>query len=152
MCVLQNGKGIPCLSYKMNASREELRVGEKRHWMNLCTGGQRSHNFNSLESHSKHNKQIVHSKTYHQPTQKMKITPNLFILSPITFAAAHSIRGRQTEESQGRVFHERIIGGEAAPVGLYPYIVSLQGASGHFCGGSLIAPDVVLSAAHCKNW
>ena len=34
--------------------------------------------------------------------------------------------------------------------GRYPYAVSLQNPqTGHFCGGSLIAKDVVLSAAHC---
>ena len=33
--------------------------------------------------------------------------------------------------------------------GAYSYVVSLKDQSGHFCGGSLIAPDVVLTAAHC---
>eukprot|EP01082_Thalassiosira_pseudonana_P003005 g3497.t1 g3497 contig12:2188440-2189856(-) len=45
----------------------------------------------------------------------------------------------------------RIIGGDEADVGRYPYIVSLQDNVGHFCGGSLIAPDVVLTAAHCSG-
>ncbi|EJK74737.1 trypsin-like serine protease [Thalassiosira oceanica] len=42
----------------------------------------------------------------------------------------------------------RIIGGtESDPD--HTYVASLQDDIGHFCGGSLIAPDVVLSAAHC---
>lgn len=42
------------------------------------------------------------------------------------------------------------MGGDFAPEGRYPYAVSLNTASGyHGCGGSLIAPNIVLSAAHC---
>ncbi|KAL7443682.1 hypothetical protein ACHAXM_009340 [Skeletonema potamos] len=44
----------------------------------------------------------------------------------------------------------RIIGGFQAEENRYPYSVSLQDRfSGHFCGGSLILKDVVLTAAHC---
>lgn len=42
----------------------------------------------------------------------------------------------------------RIIGGSESESTRYPYTVSLQNVL-HFCGGSLIAPDVVLTAAHC---
>jgi len=45
----------------------------------------------------------------------------------------------------------RIIGGETSDKNEYPYAVSLEGRRGHFCGGSLIARDVVLSAAHCRD-
>ena len=45
----------------------------------------------------------------------------------------------------------RIINGEEAPEGRYSYAVSLQDNYGHFCGGTLIVPDVVLSAAHCAG-
>jgi trypsin len=45
----------------------------------------------------------------------------------------------------------RIIGGDEAQSGRYSYTVSLQDKMGHFCGGSLIAPDVVLTAAHCAG-
>ena len=46
---------------------------------------------------------------------------------------------------------KRIIGGIESPLGRHPYAVSLQDDRGHFCGGSLIAPDVVLTAAHCAG-
>ncbi|KAL3765494.1 hypothetical protein ACHAW5_007377 [Stephanodiscus triporus] len=45
----------------------------------------------------------------------------------------------------------RIINGEETEENEYPFVVSLQDSMGHFCGGSLIAKDVVLSAAHCQG-
>lgn len=43
----------------------------------------------------------------------------------------------------------RIIGGRESTKGRFSYAVSLEDRIGHFCGGSLIGPDVVLTAAHC---
>lgn len=42
-----------------------------------------------------------------------------------------------------------VIGGGEAEKGRHPYMVSLQDDTSHFCGGSLIAPDVVLTAGNC---
>ena len=48
------------------------------------------------------------------------------------------------EEEEGV---SRIVGGDPAAKGDYPYFVQMGG-----CGGALVAPDVVLFAAHCGNW
>ena len=49
------------------------------------------------------------------------------------------------------VAQARIINGTAAPEGSWPFIVSLRHSSnnGHFCGGSVIAGNLILTAAHC---
>lgn len=41
-----------------------------------------------------------------------------------------------------------VIGGDEAKQDRHPYMISLQNGWGHICGGSLIAPDVVLTAGN----
>ncbi|XP_065359804.1 trypsin alpha-3-like [Calliphora vicina] len=43
----------------------------------------------------------------------------------------------------------RIVGGRAAHVQHIPYIVNLRKKGSFYCGGSLITPKCVLTAAHC---
>lgn len=46
----------------------------------------------------------------------------------------------------------KIIGGSSPPQDRFPYVASLTYFGSHLCGGSLIAPDVILTAAHCAGY
>ena len=66
----------------------------------------------------------------------------------------HRRAGFSTEESidVGLVVDPRIIGGTPTDGQEYPFFVQADtDESGFYCGASLIAPDVVLTAAHCAG-
>jgi len=45
----------------------------------------------------------------------------------------------------------QVVGGEEAPPGYYPFIVSLQMFGSHFCAGSIVNEKWVVTAAHCAD-
>ncbi|KAL7539929.1 hypothetical protein ACHAXR_009709 [Thalassiosira sp. AJA248-18] len=46
----------------------------------------------------------------------------------------------------------KIIGGTVASTDRYPYLASLNYYGSHLCGGSMVAKDMVLTAAHCSGY
>lgn len=65
---------------------------------------------------------------------------------------------RQPQAAEAQNIEARVIGGKPAKSGQYPYAqISLQkpkvgGDDAHQCGGTLIAPEIIITAAHCVGW
>jgi secreted trypsin-like serine protease len=75
----------------------------------------------------------------------------------VLFQGVHLTNGslaEPTADGQHRGMETRIIGGSVASAQRYPYYTYVKISTEYetsTCGGSLIAPDVVLTAAHCLS-
>lgn len=46
---------------------------------------------------------------------------------------------------------DRIVGGTISDIKYAPYQVSVQWFKIHFCGGSILSKNIILTAAHCTE-
>jgi trypsin len=67
------------------------------------------------------------------------------VAGEVAGTAAASASGNSTQQEEDAT-EPRIVGGDVAPPGRYPFFVQGQG-----CGAALVASDVVLTAAHCAE-
>jgi trypsin len=85
----------------------------------------------------------------------LNIVAKMFKSFVITVAALFAFAGALSFPPKPRlengVIKNRIVGGFVLPVELAPYQVSLQYGDQHICGGSIISPEWVLTAAHCTD-
>ncbi len=71
-----------------------------------------------------------------------------YLLACVALVAAGPALDRPTQVNRAQQTG-RIVGGDAAAQGEFPWQVSLQQFGRHFCGGSVIGKNHVMTAAHC---
>ena len=69
-----------------------------------------------------------------------------------SFTARQTFCTPKLKQQQNDNVLTKIINGQETQINQYPWIVSLQLSGDHFCGGTLIAEDWILTAAHCLEF
>jgi trypsin len=82
----------------------------------------------------------------------MKISFALYKLHAALALASFASASNSFQGDGATEWKENIVGGTEATPGRYSYTVALTYYGSQFCGGSLISPDTVLTAAHCMGY
>lgn len=87
--------------------------------------------------------QWFHNTKVKKPVNKLKMPEDVL----------PHFRGAKHQDAAPGSIMPFVFGGQLTDPKRYTYVVSLRRPAGgsHFCGGSLIRPDVVLTAAHCVD-
>lgn len=80
--------------------------------------------------------------TTSQPTAK---PPSMMVPA----VPSHPVNSAECGAKNGNQEQERIVGGQNADLGEWPWIAALFNTGRQFCGGSLIDDRHILTAAHC---
>ncbi|NXF94249.1 TMPS5 protease, partial [Eubucco bourcierii] len=65
--------------------------------------------------------------------------------------ASGHILALECSECGQRLGAVRVVGGRDVPLGRWPWQVSLYQGAQHHCGGSVVAPEWIVTAAHCVH-
>ena len=74
------------------------------------------------------------------------------LLAILALVAMGCTGGDRAEATQGQNSEHEIVGGAATTIAQRPWQISLQEGGSHFCGGSIISPTWILTAAHCVEY
>lgn len=81
---------------------------------------------------------------------KRPLAPKQIILTNEAKKMKNELKSSK-KEKQGEIsLSPQIVGGTNAQPGEYPYYASVTFTNYYLCGASLVAPDLLLSAAHCN--
>ncbi|SDC66766.1 serine protease [Actinokineospora iranica] len=81
--------------------------------------------------------------------QARRLARLIGIAAAVVAAGAATVSAAQADQAPPAV-QPFVVGGEAADIADFPYIVALTTADGFpFCGGSIAAPTKIVTAAHC---
>ena len=104
-----------------------------------------------IDDQPTHNMEGARQSPSHEDLNQLPLLPSEFIPQVPSPTLSNTTR---TNDSINNKKKQRnlIIDGQSTPPDRYPYAASLLMNNAHVCGGTLIAPDIILTAGHCSGF